>query len=236
MNQILDTKVIYVTPKLKRKKKFYKLNFIISIFLVCLLSSYYIYAEYDKTKSEAIAKQMLEETSFGKVNGTAGEPDDEPMMVILDEREYSFEEELIVTSYNKIQRDGDGSETIATIEIPKINLKYPILAKSTPELLKISPGKFWGANPNEKGNFCIAGHNYRNEKFFSKVPTLVSGDLIHITDMYGTTLTYKVFDMYDVEPTDISCLEPRKDGKKEITLITCTNDNKRRVIVKAIEV
>ena len=33
MNQILVTEKLYVTPELKRKKKVYKFNFIISIFM-----------------------------------------------------------------------------------------------------------------------------------------------------------------------------------------------------------
>ena len=32
MNQILVTQKIYVTPELKRKKKFYKVHFILSLF------------------------------------------------------------------------------------------------------------------------------------------------------------------------------------------------------------
>ena len=52
MNQILVTEKLYVTPDLKRKRKLYKVVFFISVLLVCLLSSYYIYAEYDRGKSE----------------------------------------------------------------------------------------------------------------------------------------------------------------------------------------
>ena len=57
MNQILVTEKIYVTPQLKRKKKLYKFNFIASIFLVIILFSYYVYAEYERNswdKSEEI--------------------------------------------------------------------------------------------------------------------------------------------------------------------------------------
>ena len=46
MNQILVTQKLYITPELKRKKKIFKLEFFISVFLLCLLSSYYIFAEF----------------------------------------------------------------------------------------------------------------------------------------------------------------------------------------------
>ena len=59
MNQILVTKKLYITPELKRKKKIYKFDFILSIFLVIILISLYIYAEYDKNKSEEVSQEIL---------------------------------------------------------------------------------------------------------------------------------------------------------------------------------
>ena len=245
MNQILDTKKIYVTPKLKKAKRFYKVNFFFSVFLVCLLSSYYIYAEYDRTKSEEVSKQILGEISNISVvrEKNIQEIDTAPMLIILDEREFSFVEEEspeeVSTEQNVpvVQEKKDTDyETIGRIEIPKINVDYPILDRTTDALMKISPTKFWGPEPNEIGNFCIAGHNYRNTKFFSKVPTLAIGDTIKITDTTGRTLTYKIYSKYEVEPEDISCTTQKTNGRKEITLITCTNDNKYRVIIKATEI
>ena len=52
MNQILVTEKLYVTPELRRKKKLFKLQFFLCVFLACLLFSYYIYAEYDRGKIE----------------------------------------------------------------------------------------------------------------------------------------------------------------------------------------
>ena len=59
MNQILVSEKVYVTPSMKRKKKFFKFEFFLSIFLVCVLSSYCIYAEYDRNKSEQVSKEIL---------------------------------------------------------------------------------------------------------------------------------------------------------------------------------
>ena len=59
MNQILISEKVYITPELKRKKRMYKIDFFISVFLVFILSSYYIYAEYDKSKSEEKAQEIL---------------------------------------------------------------------------------------------------------------------------------------------------------------------------------
>ena len=59
MNQILVTEKIYVTPELKRKKKIYKILFIISLFSIISLCSVYIYAEYDRNKQEGISGDIL---------------------------------------------------------------------------------------------------------------------------------------------------------------------------------
>ena len=64
MNQILISEKIYVTPELKKKKKMYKIDFFVSIFLVCILFSYYIYAEYDKSKNEAVSREILSNLNF----------------------------------------------------------------------------------------------------------------------------------------------------------------------------
>ena len=41
--------------------------------------------------------------------------------------------------------------------------------------------------------------------------------------------------MYEIEKNDMSCTSQNTNGKKEITLITCNNSNKKRFIVKARE-
>lgn len=241
MNQILAYEKMYVTHEMKRKKKFFKFEFFLSIFLVCLLSSYYIYAEYDRNKSEQVSKEILANIQFE-------EPEEklERVVVILNSA-FESEQELAVevdetddTQTPAIQmitaQDGTNYYTIGRITIPKISVDYPILSETTEELLKKSPCKFWGADPNQVGNFCIVGHNYRNKLFFSKVPTLEMGDIIEITDLSNKTLQYSVYDKFEIEPDNTECTSQLTNGRKEITVITCTNDGKKRVVVKAKEI
>ena len=68
------------------------------------------------------------------------------------------------------------------------------------------------------------------------MPDLQIGDEIEITDLTGQTLVYSVYDKYVVEPNDTDCTSQRTNGLKEVTLITCTDDSKQRVIVKAREI
>lgn len=252
MNQILITEKLYITPELKRKKKVYKFNFFLSIFLVCSLISLCIFSEYDRNKSEETSQQIMsdfnneaqEDTTIAKNN---------ILIVVLDEEEQGTQtsndsnrggaanntQSTPIQQTTQTTSEGYRYSTIATINIPKINVQYPILdgetdsEQETEALLKISPTKFWGANPNEIGNFCIVAHNYRNSKFFSKVPTLENDDVIEITDLSGKTLRYSVYSKFEVVPEDLSCTSQLTNGNKEITLITCTNDSKMRVIVKA---
>ena len=144
------------------------------------------------------------------------------------------EKKLVVKK--AIAPNGKKYDTIAYLSIPSLGIEYPVLATTTTELLKVSLNKYWGPNPNQVGNLCIVGHNYRNSRFFSKVPNLVEGDSIDITDLSGKTITYKVYSKYEVDPSDVSCTTQLTNGRREITLITCTDDSKYRVVVKARQV
>ena len=257
MNQILVQEKIYVTPELKRKKKMFRFEFFISVFLLCILSTYAIYAEYDRNKSEAVSKDLLDNINYGSLeekialsnnNSDVVRIEENALVVILNKalennEEISVEQERVETrpqQENLYTTDGAGYTMIGEISIPSLNVKYPIILpddlNTIDSLLKISVCKFHGANPNEVGNLCIVGHNYRNTKFFSKVPTMEPGDIIEIKDLTGTTLRYSVYDKFLVYPDDVSCTSQITDGKKEVTLITCTNDNKQRYIIKAREI
>ncbi len=257
MNQILAQEKVYVTPELKKKKKVFRFEFILSVFLLCILSSYAIYAEYDRNKSEAVSKDLLENINYGSTEeritlsnnySDAVKIEDNALVIILnkaleDNEEIGVEQETVEIrpeQENMYTSDGSGYTMIGEISIPSININYPIILPDDLDkidsLLRISVCKFHGANPNEVGNLCIVGHNYRNTKFFSKVPTLNSGDIIEIKDLSGKVIQYKVYDKYLVDPNDVSCTSQLTNGKREVTLITCTNDNKQRYIIKAVEV
>lgn len=250
MNQILVSEKLYVTPSMRRKKKLFKIEFFLSVFALIGLSTYGICSAYDRNKSEAVSKEILAamevqpETIVVEeqmVVLVLNEKTQENQNVNIDEiekvivsREIEIPEEQKVTA-----KDGTVYYTIGQINIPSINCQYPILASDTENydtLLKIAPVKFHGANPNEIGNFCIVGHNYRNSQFFSKVPKLENGDIIEITDTFGKTLQYEVYDKYTTVDTDTSCTSQMTNEKREVTLITCTNaSDEHRVIVKARE-
>ena len=243
MNQILVTEKLYVTPELKRKKKMYKVQFFISVFLICLLSSYYIYAEYDRNKSEEVSQTLLSEIQTGEDDTTKQSTKNDAIIIVLNEEEAEEAEDSSISTneiINNTTVDGVTYATEAIISIPKIGITYPVLSETSDELLEISVNRYWPEpsklKPNEVGNYCIVGHNYRNGKMFGRLNELVNGDIVTLKDMTGRTLQYEVYDRYVVEPDDTSCTTQHTNGRKELTLITCTNYGTQRLVVKCKEV
>lgn len=248
MNQILVTEKIYVTPELKRKKKIYKILFMISIFSIITLFSMYIYAEYDRNKDESISDDILSYITSKNDKTTVSDYKNALVVKITQDvaKELEEKQDIDMEENQELQiatatstytaPNGKQYEYIGIVNIPKLNITYPILSNTTDELMKVAPCKFHGSNPNEVGNLCIIAHNYRRKGvFFSDVPTLENGDIIEIQDLSQKTVQYEVYDVHTVSPDDTSDTTQKTDGRREVTLITCTNDSKERVIVRCKE-
>ncbi len=147
------------------------------------------------------------------------------------------EKEEIKKEYPKeeVALEYKGFDVLAKLEIPKIKLETYVLKTYSNESLNISVVKFWGAKPNTSGNFCIAGHNFKNENMFHNLKDLSVGDNLFVIDNDVGRVEYEIYNIYKVSPEDVSCLSQETEGEKEVTLITCTNDSSKRIIVKAKE-
>lgn len=154
--------------------------------------------------------------------------------VIKEEQEKPKEEKQ--EEYVDMPRELKGYKVIGKLEIPKIKLSTYILDHTDKKTLKVSITKLYGPNVNEVGNFCMAGHNYRNNKMFGGIKKLEKGDKIVLTNTYGKSITYEVYENYQTDPKDVSSLGQETMGEREITMITCTAGAIKRVIVKAVEV
>lgn len=248
INQILVTKSVIVTPEIKKKRKIYKLNFFLSVFFACVLFSYCAYAEYDRNKSEEVSQDILlgiyDETdenttvSFENdiliVNALADNEDDNSESIVnISNLLKQAEKNTIVES---IAPDGKSYYTEAVLKIPSLNIEYPVLSDTSDELLKISLNKFNGPEPNDVGNYVIVGHNYKSGKMFGKLPNIKIDDTCVLTDLNGRSITYKVYSKYIVDPTDVSCASQLTNGKREMTLVTCTSNGKQRHVIKAMAI
>lgn len=145
-------------------------------------------------------------------------------------------------SESQIQLEYKGYKVIGIVKIPKINIEYPILEignidpESAKQPMKLSIIKYWGENVNDYGNLSIAGHNNKDGTMFGKTKKLQKGDIIELKDLKGQTIQYSIYDIFVTDPNDVSILLPKDELVREVTLITCTNGNKERLILKAKEI
>lgn len=225
MNQILITnKVDFIkdidTPYFQNKNynyfKIFKIIFIISIIFIILGIIILIYNNLIRNKKANISNSLFNTFSISNLYSSSN-------------------------SYNSIRITKEDTNNknnfyvIGSIKIDKIGIYYPIVSNISDELLKISPCKFYGPNPNEVGNLCIAAHNYDDNRFFSKIKKLKNNDEIYIYDISGNFVKYYVYKVFETFYNDTSCTLQDTNGKKEITLVTCNNANGNRIIVKARE-
>ncbi len=142
---------------------------------------------------------------------------------------FSNTEDSMVTSYK-------GYPVIAKLEIPQIELETYVISEYSEQALGVSVTKFYGGDPNTVGNFCIAGHNYITKNMFHNLKKLSVGNQLFLTDLENNKETYTVYSITTVGPNDTKCLSQKTNGRVELTLITCTTDSSKRIIVKAVKV
>ena len=128
-----------------------------------------------------------------------------------------------------------GFKVAGVIEIPKTKVKYNVLDDPSAKAMEVGITIIYWPWLNQTGNTVLAGHNYRNGTFFSNNNKLSSGDKIYITDLSGKKVTYTIYKKYKTDPNDFSYATRNTNGKREISLTTCTDDSSARIIIWAKE-
>lgn len=128
-----------------------------------------------------------------------------------------------------------GFNMVGKIEIPKTNVEYPVLEEVTPNSIEASVAVLYGPGINQIGNTVIIGHNFRNGTFFSNNNRLSIGDEIYLTDLEGTRIKYTIYKKYITGTDDFDYAVRDTNGKREVTLSTCTDDGSERIIIWAEE-
>lgn len=130
----------------------------------------------------------------------------------------------------------EGYNVVGKIEIPSIDLNYPILERTTPDSIELAVAILYTANGlNQPGNTLIVGHNYRSGAFFGNNDKLQINDKVYITDTSGTRIKYNIYNIYETSAEDGDFIMRETNGKREISLSTCTNNSKARLIIWAVE-
>lgn len=128
-----------------------------------------------------------------------------------------------------------GYEVVGSIQIPKTNIKYPVVDTIEPYAIAVAVTAIYGPGLNEVGNTVLVAHNYRNGTFFSNNKKLAVGDKIYITDSIGREVEYTIYNTYLTSDTDFSYATRNTGGKREISLSTCTNESSKRLVIWAKE-
>ena len=118
---------------------------------------------------------------------------------------------------------------IGILKISGINLEAPIMLGE--ENLDYVVAKYRNSPSfGESGNIILAGHNNMKGSIFRSLHKLKIGTIVEIQSD-NKIYKYKIIEKEIVEPNNPSLLT-QDLSKKEITLITCTNHAKQRLILK----
>lgn len=214
----------------KTKNTKLKIKSIIRAFIILFILSIIFYMIYGWYKESQIKIVKNIDTKLTKV-----EAEENVMKTIIEENKtYKKDIEKYDKSNLKepIPEEYLGYKVDAKLEIPKLNINSNVLKEYTKDGLDVCISKFWGANPNEIGNYCIAGHNYGRKNMFGYLGVLEVGDKIYLSDNKYGKFSYTIYDKYRIEADDTSSISQDTD-RREITLITCTSYSDKRLIIKA---
>ena len=242
--------------KLKIYSKFLTILIIVLTIFLIILVGYAIYTLYDNYTSDQSSEELMaqfennyeeiEEGQISEENPSEGSENQEQPSEGNNNNSNPSKPSTKKPSTSSGGSSGSaynlgtfykGYKVIGIISIPKLKIQYPIFNVDNTATLKFGTAAIYPANVEEAlnapGNVVIAGHNYRNKRMFSKLYTLQNGDSIFITNIYGVTLEYKVYNNYTAGANDFDYATRETNGRTEISLTTCTSDASTRTIVWA---
>ena len=184
------------------------------ILIISIIIGNTLYGIYKEAKISNVPGKKSVENGFGIAEFMTGKDNEE-----------KSEQINLPTTYK-------GYEVSAKLYIPKINLNTYVLDDKSDEAMWICPTKYYGPEPNEEGNYCIAAHNYDRKNMFNHIIELEIGDTIYLSDNKNGKVKYEVYDIYKAIPSNTEALLQNTNGKTEITLITCSDYSSKRIIVK----
>ena len=120
-------------------------------------------------------------------------------------------------------------------EIPRLDIKVPVLEGTDNKALQVSAGHFEGTGALGKGNYCIAGHNSTiYAEIFNDLDQIQIGDEMYLVDIdeKRTRYCYIVKEYNIVNPNQVEVLNDYSDNR--LTVISCTDDGTMRQVVVGV--
>ncbi len=126
-----------------------------------------------------------------------------------------------------------GPQAATRLVIPAIEADAPIVEGDGWEELKLGVGHHIGsANPGERGNVVLSGHNDVFGEVFRHLTELATGDEVQVYDSAGHEYRYRVTTQRIVPPTEVSVMGTAT--APILTLITCYPylvDSQRLIVI-----
>lgn len=124
-------------------------------------------------------------------------------------------------------------DTVAILSLERLGIKVAITEGTGREQLRMSAGHFEESDLPGNGNFSIAGHSsVIYTCLFNMMREAVIGDEIEVITRHKRH-RYVVSDISVVSPDTVSVL--RHVNESVITIVTCTNEGRERLIIRGIE-
>ncbi len=173
-------------------------------------------------KSKKIKNDLIE--SY-KINSEESKNEDNKREQNIDNGNSNIQ----VNKKNNSSVNTKNENIIGILKISFIKLEAPIMLGE--ENLNYVVAKYRNSpNFGESGNVILAGHNNMKGSIFRSLHKLKIGTIVEIQSD-NKIYKYKITEREIVEPNNPSLLS-QDLSKKEITLITCTNHAKQRLILK----
>lgn len=214
-----------VTFKEKFKKIFWNLIFVIGIGL-CIYSpvSSFISQKtmYDAVNTYQQQMEQTDDTSSKEMLDKARQYNE--ALYKMQKGEYAENVEILSKQSYRSMLSVNGSNVIATINIPKINVDIPVRHGISERVLQSGAGHIRQSSLPVGGKntrAVISGHRgLPTAKLFTRLDEIKKGDMFFIS-VADKTLAYKVSKIETVLPENVESIKPVK-GEDLVTLVTCT--------------
>lgn len=216
---------------INKGRKFFSILLIIIITITVALLGYLAYnyiSNYILINEAGIIADEFENETQNIITVEIGEENTTTNEIINSEVTVNNPQKKVTKKYK-------GYNVIGTIKIPKTKVNYPIVDSTSSQAMDTAIVMLYGVGLNNQGNTVLAGHNYRNGGFFGNNKKLANGDRIYIVDSQGNKVEYTIYNKYITSDSDFSYATRQTNGKREISLSTCTNDNSKRLVIWAKE-
>jgi sortase A len=145
--------------------------------------------------------------------------------MIPDERSSGADYDEILKGSEMKSVEIEGEHYIGVLEMPTLELSFPIVRDWSYAKLKNAPNRYKGSIFDN--NLILIAHNYR--RHFGRINLLAKGDSVVFIDVDGVVYEYVVAGTEILRGTAVEEMEA---GEWDLTMFTCTMSGQSRITVR----